>query len=326
MKGPLWYSGRTLSLDRLLTRLVIKTGPRNPVSRLLIWRGCQKCGVAVAFKPDRIELSTGSRAIWLAPKQLIYAPGVAFQFNSLHSAVKAQRIGDRFVVDYSRPAVHLYGPQKIPFEFSSFPEEPDAIESYTAKFMPSPGDLVFDIGANCGVSVHHFSKLVGPTGRVIAFEPDSINYAVLLRNIERHALKNVTALKMAVSDANGKAELSNEGTTGSGLLSHLPRASAGTVDLVETITLTDAFAKWGEPSLCKIDIEGAEVAVIQSSVNLFRACRAHFVLDTSHLVDGSMTAARVEEAFRRGGYEAQSELVAGMPTTWAAPSSKLAAV
>ncbi len=287
------------------------------MARSVIRRACKKNGVAVSFQAERIELRRDFRSIWIAPKHFIYAPGLAYQFDSLHSAVEPQRIGDRSVVDYSKPSVHLYGPQRIPFEFSSFPEEPEAVQSYTAKFTPQPGDTIFDIGANCGISAHHFSNLVGPTGKVIAFEPDSINYAVLIRNIARHNLRNVTALRMAVSDKYGKAQMSSEGTTGSGLLSHLPRASAGTIEMVETITLAGAFLKWGEPSLCKIDIEGAEVAVIQSSADLFRKCRTHFVLDTSHIVDGRDTAARVEEGFRKGGYRATSESVSGMMTTWA---------
>jgi hypothetical protein len=100
---------------------------------------------------------------------------------------------------------------------------------------------------------------------------------------------------------------------------HSTRASVGNVVSVPTVTLADAFAQWGPPTFCKIDIEGAEIAVIDAAHDLLRNSTCHFALDTNHLVGGAFTDTRIEDLFRRSGYEATSANK-GMKTTWARPA------
>lgn len=59
----------------------------------------------------------------------------------------------------------------------------------------SPGDIVLDIGAKAGSCSMLFSRLVGPDGRVIAFEPDAEKFAVLCGNVELNGCANVTAVQ-----------------------------------------------------------------------------------------------------------------------------------
>jgi FkbM family methyltransferase len=223
------------------------------------------------------------------------------------------------VIDFSTPGIlQTYANSGLKFQMASFPEEDDAIEGYFRWYTPKAGDTVFDFGAHCGVSTYYFSKLVGRAGRVIAFEPDPVNYSLLLLNIERHQLTNVTALQIAVSDKRGHADFNCEATIGSGLVEHSTRTSVGNITMVETVTLEDVFLKWGTPSFCKIDIEGAEVAVICGSGKLLDRHDCQFALDTHHLVGGSFTDTRIEELFRASGYESTSS-TSGMKTTWARP-------
>jgi|SRR3972149_1629278 len=71
----------------------------------------------------------------------------------------------------------------------------------------NPGSNIVDIGANIGTYSIFFSDLTGSRGRVFAFEPDSMNLQYLKRNIKLNRVKNITAIRKAVSDRNGKAKL-----------------------------------------------------------------------------------------------------------------------
>jgi FkbM family methyltransferase len=50
--------------------------------------------------------------------------------------------------------------------------------------LVSPGSLVLDIGANIGTHTLHLAELVGPNGRVIAFEPTDFAFRKLGRNLK----------------------------------------------------------------------------------------------------------------------------------------------
>src|ERR1035438_615140 len=67
----------------------------------------------------------------------------------------------------------------------------------------SAGDMVFDIGANVGYVSLSLAKRVGPTGRVIAFEPVPRNAEAFRQNIEINIITNVRLLTLAASDKPG---------------------------------------------------------------------------------------------------------------------------
>ena len=70
-----------------------------------------------------------------------------------------------------------------------------------------PGDTFVDVGANIGWYTVIACKLVGETGRVIAFEPDPTSFGFLARNVEANACGNVTLEQKALSNAEGTVEL-----------------------------------------------------------------------------------------------------------------------
>lgn len=64
----------------------------------------------------------------------------------------------------------------------------------------SPGDHVLDVGANLGVFSRFLAKLVGPQGKVHAFEPIPQTYEFLCHNLKLMKLSQVEALPLALSD------------------------------------------------------------------------------------------------------------------------------
>jgi FkbM family methyltransferase len=127
--------------------------------------------------------------------------------------------------------------------------------------LVTEGMNVIDIGANIGYYTLLAAKLVGERGRVIAFEPEPQNYALLLRNIEVNGYKNVTAVRKAAFSKTGKVNLHLSKYSGSHNLYNPYTNSPGTV-VVDTVSLDEFFEGKEHPiDIIKIDAEGAEMTV-----------------------------------------------------------------
>jgi FkbM family methyltransferase len=130
----------------------------------------------------------------------------------------------------------------------------DQIYRFVARRRSSP--FIIDCGANIGLSLIYF-KYLYPNARVIAFEPDPQNFAVLERNVKAFGLSDVTLHQKAVWNA--EADLAFQ-ATGS-LASRVLAESGGT----QTIRVSGARLKdyLSEPvDFLKLDIEGAERDVL----------------------------------------------------------------
>jgi FkbM family methyltransferase len=71
--------------------------------------------------------------------------------------------------------------------------------------LTRPGWTVLDIGANIGAHTLRFSRLVGPSGRVFAFEPMDYAFSKLSRNLLLNDAGNTRAFKLALSDHSADA-------------------------------------------------------------------------------------------------------------------------
>jgi len=135
-------------------------------------------------------------------------------------------------------------------------------------------------------------------------------------------LKNVITLPFAIAGQTTAAEFSSEGTMGSTLRRHSSRATLGSIEMVKTISLADACAKYGIPAFAKVDIEGSEIEMLSASQGFLRENDIQFALDTNHWLNGKLTRPRVEQLFRQCGYEAESSAEYGCMTTWARRKSR----
>jgi|GEM_PF-1221083 len=70
--------------------------------------------------------------------------------------------------------------------------------------MLKPGDVAFDIGANIGMHSVIMANRVGPTGRVVSFEPDPHPHARLRANLALNGLDFVDTRRAALSNKSGK--------------------------------------------------------------------------------------------------------------------------
>ena len=308
-----------------LARFTNILGPRDSAlrtagRRLAMRIACARHGARLSFVGDRIDVSKDKRTIRIAMRHFAYAQDMSRSFEHYFGQIVPMGAKGRLLVDYSHPHLHRYVASGLEFELSSFAEEVAAIEGYFRWYRPKPGDIVFDLGAYCGVSSYYFSQMVGSTGKVYAFEPDPLNFSLLQRNIARHSLTNVFAIPAAVSASSGFADFFSEGALGSTLSEHSSRVPSGEISRVKTITFEQACETYGVPAFAKIDIEGAEVAVLVAAAEFLTAHSIHFTLDTNHLVDGKLTNRSVEALFASCGYDVESSDEFGFMTTWARPT------
>ena len=136
------------------------------------------------------------------------------------------------------------------------------------------GDIVLDIGANIGLFSIHAGRIVGPAGRVFAFEPTPQTYSKLIENIELNRLKNVYANQIALSDYSGTQDffVSEEGHDAFNSIVKPGRGEKYSVVNVNTTSLDDYVDKFdllGKVQFVKIDVEGWEVPLFNGGRKFF---------------------------------------------------------
>lgn len=125
------------------------------------------------------------------------------------------------------------------------------------------GMTVLDIGANIGFYSLLAARLVGPRGKVYAFEPDPRTTASLRENLRANGLPNVTVIQKAASDQSGLREFKLSRTAShSGLYSSMsPESVLGTIR-VETVAVDEVLLR-ESVDVIKLDAEGEEAAVLK---------------------------------------------------------------
>jgi FkbM family methyltransferase len=134
-----------------------------------------------------------------------------------------------------------------------------------------PGMVVADVGANLGYFTMIMADLVGPTGRVHAFEPNP----AMLRHLNRNVFVNGFASRtrvhdMALSDTDGAAVafMIPQAFPGGGTLNH-HAAIPGDGSIQVATARLDSRADWMQIELMKVDVEGAEELVWRGAKGLF---------------------------------------------------------
>jgi FkbM family methyltransferase len=305
-------------LTSLKNRL-LRGGPNSALLRQAFRLQAGLHGVSMRIADGVITLTRGQRRIVLGMRDMISVPFAVHQWDLFFDTLESEASNGMTVLDFSRPRLHRYRKNGLSFYAPSIAED-DCMDAYTAAYTPQPGDVVWDVGANAGMTAYFLAKMVGPTGKVYAFEPDDTNFENLLLNIEMHQLANVTPVKAALSDKTGTATFCMDGTMGAGLSGTLTHASAENNRLVETLSLADACERFGSvPNYAKLDIEGAEVSVVSSSVEFLKRHPLHLSIESNHWVDGKFTAGPLEQLLGGAGYRAWSSDEYGQLFTWAEP-------
>ncbi len=138
------------------------------------------------------------------------------------------------------------------------------------------GMTVYDLGANRGQMALFFSHLVGPSGKVLAFEPVPENVTWLRKNLALNDMHNVEVFPVAAAaDDQPKRFCLDAGRHTMGTLEQNTSGDAwwNQVLEVQCLTLDSLLTSQPPPNFLKIDVEGGGGDVIQGALQLLEKHR-----------------------------------------------------
>jgi FkbM family methyltransferase len=138
-----------------------------------------------------------------------------------------------------------------------------------------PGDTVWDIGANVGLFSYAAAVAAGPTGHVLAVEPDTVLVGLLRRSAganREHAPVDVLPVAVANEVSVARFHVARRNRSTSHLAGFGTSQAGGVRDtlLVPTVTLDTLAERFPAPDVLKIDTEGAEVGVLAGGGRVLR--------------------------------------------------------
>ncbi len=151
-----------------------------------------------------------------------------------------------------------------------------------------PGECVWDIGANLGVFAFCAAQRAGVQGEVLAVEADPWLVDLMRRSASQPApgAASVQVLSCAVSSGVALENFSTPERARSG--SHLTSANGSGEGLVGrtiatnpvvTVSLDWLLERRRRPDAIKIDVEGAELAVLRGGARLLRTHRPRLLIE-----------------------------------------------
>ena len=186
------------------------------------------------------------------------------------------------------------------------------LDKYLFLSLAQRGDFILDGGANVGLYSQFFSRLVGPKGKVFAFEPTPPTFAQLEKALLDCGAKNVSAHPFALGHENGLATIHlPDGVSGHAALE--PHVDAwGDVSLdsfqVEVQRLDDLVEEMPIERLdfIKLDLEGAEPLAIEGASTTLRRHlpSIHLELSPSFMQDFGRSAEDLQNSLEAIGYDA----------------------
>jgi len=144
--------------------------------------------------------------------------------------------------------------------------------TYFAEAYPfsliNESDVVLDLGAGFGDFTLIASEKVGPEGKVVAVEPNPTAFSFLKRNIQLNHAENVSLIRGAVTGSLiSPTFLKSDGDAS---------ALSADGDILVKVLLFESVVPTGV-DVIKMDIEGTEKSIFDSSMKIIQECRCLFV-------------------------------------------------
>jgi FkbM family methyltransferase len=167
-----------------------------------------------------------------------------------------------------------------------------------SKVATIEGATIWDAGAHIGYHSLSFAALVGPSGSVVAFEPNPHNIERFQHHLERNKdlKERITLMSCALGNMDGEADFVFSGCIDSGRSSgsHLktsyvplePQSYRAFDQKKVSVHTADELLRTNRapaPSIIKIDVEGAESFLLAGAQHLLRTLRPVLLMEVHHI-------------------------------------------
>lgn len=200
-------------------------------------------------------------------------------WKALRRVPGVNRIRGRLSVDGHRLRVRL-------FSYDDLLTAAEEYESCLAEVMPPEGGVAVDAGAFIGRHALAYARAVGARGRVVAVEPLEANFRLLEENVRLNGYGQVTCVKCALGRDRREVWLTYERETSTAsVVRDLPHRQR-----VVQRSLDDLLQELGTGAIdvLKIDVEGAELEVLEGSVRTLAASpQARLVIEVHGPLDAA---------------------------------------
>lgn len=171
--------------------------------------------------------------------------------------------------------------------------------------------LCLDVGANIG-TISLTLAYLAPSGKVYAFEPSAKNIPFLVKNIEQNQINNIQPIKFALYDQNKQEKFTyiDEGGGWSFLDTGYRKGNYKEIipyvpsfnwnhEIVSCVRLDDWVNIKGLKKLdfIKIDVEGAEIKVLQGGLNTLKRFKPDLIIEVNKLTLETIFGETIENLY-----------------------------
>jgi FkbM family methyltransferase len=173
------------------------------------------------------------------------------------------------------------------------------------------GNTALDIGAHKAGYLYHIRTEVGKSGKVFAFEPQTVLFRYLQHIVHIFGWKNVWVHPIALSDSKGLVKLllpENSKQKSSSPGATIVRLDNGVnftaTEEIETDTLDNICAQHNiEPDFLKIDVEGNELKVFQGGIEILKKYKPKIMVEIEARHVGKVKAIETFTFLKNIGYK-----------------------
>lgn len=183
------------------------------------------------------------------------------KFNS----IIGDKVGELWYDTPRHPTISMEEALQLPLELNRDADVAWKEMGILRDHIVRPGDSVIECGCHHGLTTIMLASWIGPDGFIKAFDAVLFNALIAKRNLEINGITNAAVYCAAIG---GKRRITNydPGSDGSNVVIQAGRESSA----LSTVMVTLADVVKGRVDALKLDVEGAELEILETSHDLLR--------------------------------------------------------